>query len=137
MNKEIKKQIHDALKPIMKKNGLKFTTTLKDGCDLTVFIRSGNLDFVSLVNEMNNDAFEKNTKKIEKLEQFQFNFGHDRFLRDHKVAKLLTELYNKIESVIKKVGKYYNNSNAQIDYFDTAFYYNIYIGEFEKPYKFI
>ena len=32
--------------------------------------------------------------------------------------------------------EYYDNSDAMIDYFDTAFYTNISIGKWNKPYEF-
>jgi hypothetical protein len=29
---------------------------------------------------------------------------------------------------------YYDESNAQIDYFNTAYYYHIHVGKWDKPY---
>ena len=49
------------------------------------------------------------------------------------------EDYKKILDVMLKatasVGRpFYNNSDAQIDYFDTAYYFYLSIGSYEKPY---
>jgi hypothetical protein len=34
-----------------------------------------------------------------------------------------------------KSAGWYDNSDAQIDYFDTAYYYDVNIGNWKKPYK--
>ena len=38
-----------------------------------------------------------------------------------------------IIKTIKETGKYYDNSDIQSDYFDTAFYYGVHIGSWDKP----
>jgi|AntRauTorcE11897_2_1112592.scaffolds.fasta_scaffold00173_15 ribosomal protein S17E len=40
---------------------------------------------------------------------------------------------NKINSIIREKGNYYDNSDAMTDYFDTAFYYSIKVGKWDKP----
>ena len=51
-------------------------------------------------------------------------------------------LLEKIDKVIKKAPalaeggrEWYDRSDAMTDYFDTAFYYNISIGDYNKPYE--
>lgn len=59
-----------------------------------------------------------------------------------KINKYYPENYGKHESLIKKIDKiirtagkqYYDNSDARIDYFDVAFWYEIFIGKRDKPY---
>ena len=41
---------------------------------------------------------------------------------------------NEVLDTIKKAGTWYDESNAQIDYFNTAFYIDINIGRWDKPY---
>lgn len=132
----------------MAKHGFKFSTKLIDGCELNVYIRSGKKDILSMINTMNSEILDKykNHPRMEGLTRLSFeksldklediNFKYDNyFYENNETAKYLTKLYNDIETTIKKVGKFYNNSDAQYDYFDCAFYYNIKIGEFEKPYQ--
>ena len=40
-----------------------------------------------------------------------------------------------IEEAIKKSGDWYDDSDAMSDYFDTAFYYELSVGSWDKPYK--
>lgn len=57
------------------------------------------------------------------------------YIEDYKYA----EDYKKILDIMLKatasVGRpFYDNSDVQIDYFDTAYYYYLQIGSYEKPY---
>ena len=47
-----------------------------------------------------------------------------------KSVKFLDEAFEAI-----KAAGYYDNSDAQIDYFDTAYYYGITVGAWDKPYQ--
>lgn len=38
----------------------------------------------------------------------------------------------KIEQIIQEVGEWYDNSDAMSDYFNTAFYYDITVGNWDK-----
>ena len=44
------------------------------------------------------------------------------------------DFLNDLKSAMKG-NKWYDNSNAQIDYFDTAYYIDINIGKWNKPYQ--
>jgi hypothetical protein len=52
---------------------------------------------------------------------------HDHF--EGKSKQFLTEAFDALKSA-----GYYNNTDASIDYFDTAYYYDINIGKWNKPY---
>jgi hypothetical protein len=46
------------------------------------------------------------------------------------------ESYHFLKEVITalKSGDWYDNSDAQIDYFDTAYYYHVNVGNWQTPY---
>jgi len=46
------------------------------------------------------------------------------------------ETITKIMAALKSAG-WYDNSDAQIDYFDTAYYTDLDIGSWDKPYIFM
>ena len=48
-----------------------------------------------------------------------------------ETGKMIAE----IEEAIRKLGDWYDRSNVTVDYFETAFYYNISVGSWDKPYK--
>ena len=48
-----------------------------------------------------------------------------------EAGKMIAE----IEKAIKKFGDWHDDSDVMSDYFDIAFYYNISVGSWDKPYK--
>lgn len=45
------------------------------------------------------------------------------------------EFLKKVDETIRVRGNYFDNSVVMIDHFDTAFYYNIRVGDFDKPHE--
>ena len=67
----------------------------------------------------------------------QLNHYHaERFYGEENAA-----IINKVEEIIKtapvKAGgrEWYDDSDSQTDYFDTAYYMNIHVGKWDKPYE--
>lgn len=60
------------------------------------------------------------------MESPYFEDGEENVPRSNNIIK-------QIEEIVREVGEYYNNSDAMIDYFDTAFYYHIEVGKWDKP----
>ena len=85
---------------------------------VSVTIKSGTVDFSDL---MRNNTYE----------QVQVNHYH---LHNYGVHQ---SLFEKIVEIIKTAPskKWYNNSDAMIDYFDVAFYFDLNVGDWNNPYK--
>ena len=88
------------------------------GHSVSVTIKSGTVDF--------SDIMRNNT-----YDQVQVNQYH---LQNYGVHK---SLFEKIVEIIKTAPskKWYNNSDAMIDYFDVAFYFDLNVGDWDNPYK--
>ena len=88
------------------------------GHSVGVTIKSGTVDFSDL---MRNNTYE----------QVQVNHYH---LHNYGVHQ---SLFEKIVEIIKTAPskKWYNNSDAMIDYFDVAFYFELNVGDWNNPYK--
>jgi RNA binding exosome subunit len=84
---------------------------------VSVTIKSGTVDFSDIMS---------NT-----YDQVQVNHYH---LQNYGVHK---SLFEKIVEIIKTAPskKWYNNSDAMIDYFDVAFYFDLNVGDWDNPYK--
>ena len=109
MNQEKKAKIAAKMKPVLKKYGLKGSLSVHNHSSITLTIKSGKLDFGSDYVQVNPYWLESNYsgKVLEALQEI-------------KQALLAAD--------------YYDRSDAQIDYFDTAYYYNINVGKWNKPY---
>ena len=84
---------------------------------VSVTIKSGTVDFSDIMRNPN--------------EQVQVNHYH---LQNYGVHK---SLFEKIVEIIKTApsNKWYDNSDAMIDYFDVAFYFDLNVGDWNNTYK--
>lgn len=111
VNTETKTKIHAALKPIFKKYGIKATLARNSyQSTLVVNIVSGDIDF--------------------KTTYQQVNVYHVASHYEGKAKQFL----NDVLQTIKLSGEWYDESDSQRDYFNTAFYIDINIGKYDKPY---
>jgi hypothetical protein len=119
MNQDKKKVIVAKLKPVLKKYGVKGTLSVRSHMSIVLNVKSGKVDFFTDYGDV------KDAKKF----GIQVNpyWFHDHFTG--KAKQFLTEAFDALKSA-----GYYNNSDASIDYFDTAYYYDINIGKWNKPY---
>jgi len=110
MNQERKKIIAANLKPVLKKYGMKGTLSVRNHMAITLTLQSGPIDFGSDCRDANPYWFHEDFEGVAK--------------------DFLAEAF----AALKSAG-WYDNSNAMIDYFDTAYYMGITIGKWCNPYK--
>ena len=111
VSNEKKSQIQAALKPIFKKYGIKATVGRNSyKSTLVVNVSSGDINFGTDYQQVN-----------------------VYWVNDHYTGKA-KDFLNEVLDAIKKSGEWYDESNAQIDYFNTAFYIDINIGRWDKKY---
>ena len=120
MNQEKKKVIAAKLKPVLKKYGVKGTLSVRNHMSIVLNVKSGKVDFFNDYGDVE-DAKKFGIQVNPYWFQVHFTGKSKEFLADAFDA-------------LKSAG-YYNNSDAQIDYFDTAYYYDINIGKWNKPYS--
>ena len=136
VSQETKAKIVAAVKPVLKKYGLKATFAVRNHSTISVNIKSGKIDFIE-----NYIATDANVLHGRKMAQDQIDYirknksldvnpywFHEHFSGKAKAA--LTEIF----AAIKKGGSWYDESDIQTDYFNTAFYMDVNIGKWNKPY---
>ena len=111
MNQQKKAIIADKVKPLLKKYGLKGSLSVHNHSSISLNIKSGRIDF-------GGDNLQVNTYWIQ-----------DHFADKPVAMKALQELKQALLSA-----DYYDRSDAMTDYFDTADYYHINVGKWNKPY---
>lgn len=131
MNQERKAQITKALKPVLAKYGVKGTLSVRGHSTICLTIKSGKIDFIGNSNRVcGNDhyqvsrGFRANTSGYDQVNPYWFQDHYD---GDAKA--FLTEAFKAL-----KVAGWYDRSDAQVDYFDTAYYCDINVGKWDKPY---
>jgi hypothetical protein len=117
MNQEKKAKIAAILKPILKKYGVKGSLSVRNHSTIQLTISEGKIDF--------NKDFGADTRFGIQVNPYWYQ---DHFVGVSK--KALSEILPAMYSA-----DYYDNTDAQIDYFDTAYYVSVDIGKWNKPYK--
>lgn len=110
---ETKKTVLAALKPVFNKYGIKATVSKGSyASTISVNISAGDIDFGADYQQVN-----------------------VYWIDDHYTG-IARDFLNDVIKTIKTAGKWYDRSDSQIDYFDTAFYIDINVGRWDKPYKY-
>ena len=110
MNQDKKAKIATKMKPVFKKYGLKGSLSVHNHSSITPTIKSGPIDFGGDHVQVNPYWLDSNYKG--------------------KALEALQEIKQ-----VMLAADYYDRSDAQVDYFDTAYYYNINVGRWDKPYE--
>jgi len=113
ISQETKKELSVGIKAVLKKFGMKGSIGIRNYSSLVVNVSSGNLDFKS---DMIGGHIQVNPYHIDN----HYSGAKRQFLNDLIKAMRGT--------------KWYNNSDAMVDHFDIAYYTNINIGKWNKPY---
>jgi hypothetical protein len=131
MNQEKKAELAPGIKAVLKKYGVKGTIGVRDHSTLVVNLKGGKLNILenwyqtaTKYSEVNNYG-----DKIERREYLDVNH----FWIDEGYSGQVKEFLNELLVAMK--GKdWYNNSDIMTDYFDTAYYIDINVGKWDKPY---
>ncbi len=112
MNQEKKAKIAARIKPILKKYGMKGSLAVRNHSTIVLNLKSGKIDFGGDNIDVNPYWF------------------HEHF--EGKARKFLTEAFAALKSA-----DWYDETNAQIDYFNTAYYVDVNVGKWNKPYQLV
>lgn len=132
MNQDQKALIAPALKAILKKYNVKGTLAVRNHSTLVLNIKSGSIDFIDNYNTTVSKtsrylAEPQNFRKAEDSIDVNPYWYHEHF--EGNALNFLKEVMH-----VMKGSEWYDNSDIQSDYFDTAYYIDINIGRWNKPY---
>ena len=119
MNQEMKATIAKNLKPVLKKFGVKGTLSVRNHSTIVLTLKSGKIDFFA-------DYGDREDARKFGIDVNPYWF-HEHFTGKSK--QFLTEAFNALKSA-----NWYDESDAQVDYFNTAYYFRINVGKWNKPY---
>ena len=126
MNQERKAKIVTAAKPVLAKYGMKATFRCTQH-SITCTLKSGSIDFIA---EMNTERNPIDADRVRSQYNFEVNpYWFDEHYKDGTAKDFISEMVDAL-----KMADYYDRSDIQTDYFDTAYYYNLKVGAWDKPY---
>lgn len=135
MNQEKKAKIAALLKPIFAKYGVKGSLSVNNHSTIVLTLKSGPIDFVE--NYIKTDAEKPYAKhfsedQVAYIRKNQSIDVNPYWFQDHftgKAKSFLTEAFRAL-----KGADWYDESDAMVDYFNTAYYVSVNIGKWNKPY---
>jgi hypothetical protein len=135
MNQERKARIVAAVKPVMQKYGLKGTFSVRSHSTICLNITSGPIDFVE--NYIQTDAAlphanHMSQDSIARLRESQSIDVNPYWYQNHFSGTALKAIKDILKGMYS--ADYYDHSDAQTDYFNTAYYIDLNIGKWDKPY---
>ena len=119
MNQEMKSTISKNLKPVLKKFGVKGTLSVSNHSTIVLTLKSGKIDFFA-------DYGDREDARKFGIDVNPYWF-HEHFTGKSK--QFLTEAFRALKSA-----NWYDDSDIQTDYFNTAYYFRINVGKWNKPY---
>ena len=136
MNQEKKAAIVAAVKPILKKYGIKGTFAVRNHSTICLNVKEGQIDFIENYIQTDIDKVVANKMSADQVEYIRKNKTLDvnpYWFQEHfsgKAKAFLTEVFT-----CMKAAGWYDRSDAMTDYFDTAYYVDVNIGSWKKPYQ--
>lgn len=131
MNQKRKAIINDLMKPVLKKYKVKATLKVSNST-IYLNIKSSPLDFFGQINKIAEQNHRDSSPYTPVTDSLQVNpyWFHKHF--EGEILEFMQEAHAALRGA-----DYYNNSDAQIDYHNVAYYYYVNIGQWDKPYELI
>jgi len=132
VSQELKKTLAPAIKAVLAKYGVKGTIAVLHHSTLVVNIKSGVLDLIGdYVKYANNANTGRKTFYGEENPKYlQVNpYYAAEHTFDENIKNFYTELFDAI-----KGDTWFDKSDIQSDYFHTAYYIDVNVGQWDKPY---
>jgi hypothetical protein len=122
MNQAKKAVIKANLDKVLKPLGVKFSLRVSNHMAITCTIKSAPWDMLA-------------DRTASVLSPFQVDHAqvNPYWFEDHYTGKTKDVIGQVVDAL--KSADYYDRSDAMVDYFDTAYYYHLSIGDYNKPFQ--
>ena len=133
MSQENKAKLAPAIKAVLKKYGLKGTIAVRNHSTLCCNISEGPLDFISNMLEIARERPDSYYYKEAYTGRPMSLDVNPYWIADNYTGKVLDCLLALKAAMMGP--DWYDRSDIQTDYFDTAWYIDINVGKWNKPYQ--
>lgn len=136
MNQERKAKIATAIKPVLAKYGVKGSLSVRNHSSIVLTLKSGKIDFIENFIKTDADSFvgrKMDQNQIDYLRKNQSMDVNPYWFQEHfsgDAKAFLTEAFRALKSA-----DWYDESDAMTDYFNTAYYVDLNVGKWDRPYE--
>jgi hypothetical protein len=135
VSQELKSKLAPTIKALCKKHGVKASLAVRHHSTLVLNIKSGKIDFIENYIKTDADKVVANKMSADTIAQIRKNQSLDvntYWAHEHysgKAKKFLTDMI-----AAMKGPEFFDETDAQVDYFHCSHYIDINIGKWDKPY---
>jgi hypothetical protein len=136
MNQERKQQRAPIIKAILKKYNVKGTLAVRNHSTLVLNIKSGSIDFIENYIKTDADKHYGNKMDQNQIDYLRKNNAIDvnpYWYQEHYTGKAKDFLKEVLDAMYGS--DYFDESDAQVDYFHCSHYVDVNIGTWNKPYE--
>ena len=127
-----KKALAPAIKSVLKKYGVKGSIGINHHSSLVVNLKSGILDFIGEANTKNKETCERQGMPYHPITGDHYQANSYYAMEDEgNVGEFMDELITAM-----KGDRWFDKTDISTDYFHTAYYLDINVGKWDKPYEF-
>lgn len=130
VSQETKAKLAPTIKAILKKYKLKGSLSVRNHSSLVLNIKSGSIDFINNFDSVRDRRPEYNGEKLIRTHSIQVNpyWYHEHFTGE--ALAFMTEMV-----AAMKGPDFFDHSDMQTDYFCCSHYFDINVGQWNKPYE--
>ena len=135
MNQERKAKIASNLKPILAKYGIKGSLSVRNHSTIVLTLKSGRVDFVENYIKTDENGISGRKMSQDQKDYIRKNQSLDinpYWFQEHFTGNAKSFLTEAMQAL--KSADWYDESDAMVDYFNTAYYVDINVGKWNKPY---
>lgn len=130
MNQERKAKRAGIIKEICKRYGIKATLSVRNHSTLVLTVKSGPIDFISNYKETQVGRVSAFVRENQEIRYINVN---PYWYQDHFSGRAQEFLSEAIAALYGD--DYFDESDAQVDYFHTSHYIDVNIGRWDRPYE--
>ena len=130
MNQQKKAVIKANLDKILKPLGFKFGLRVRNHMSIALTIKSGPVDFIGDYVTVEKSKGQQAPDYITKTGYMSVN----KYWYQKHFSPKVAEVIGKAIEALMSAG-YYDRSDSMVDYFDVSYYFDLNIGEWDKPYE--
>lgn len=130
VSQEMKRVKTPAIKAVLAKYGVKGSISVGNHSSLVVTLKEGALDLIGEANRSNREVAERRNERFYPVEG---NYSVNTYWIDDHYKGKIRSFFKELLAAMRG-NDWFDDSDSMTDYFHTAFYTDINVGRWNKPY---
>jgi hypothetical protein len=130
ISQETKAELAPAIRAVLARYGIKGSISIDNHTQLTVTLRSGALDLIGEANRFN---LEYALRRDQPFHPVKGYYQANVYRPDDYALNSVGEFFRELSAAMRG-DRWYDRSDIQTDYFDTAYYLQINVGRWDRHY---